>query len=167
LRLYLRLFVLSLLAGGAALFIFGIGFTVQNWFFIHRAEAATGTITDVLFVHGDQDQSDTYRPVFTFKTADGLAHRVQSDVDSSPSNYQIGQRVSVVYSPNAPDDAKIDSIGQLWFFPLLFVSIGAAAGCCGLIGARVFARRTRQPMLGGLKSDLSTIRGAIRSWGFS
>jgi hypothetical protein len=155
------------LAAGAVVFILGIGFAVQNWFFINRAEATTGAITEVLLIHGDQDQSDTYRPVFTFKTADGFAHQVQSDVDSSPSNFQIGQRVNVVYSPKAPDDAKIDSIGQLWFFPLLFVGIGSAAVCCGLIGRRLFARRTRQSMLGGLKSELSTIRGAIRSWGFS
>jgi len=149
------------------MFIFGVGFAVQNWSFLHRAASADGTITDVVLVHDYQDQSDTYRPVFTFKTSDGITHRVQSESGSSPSSYQVGQRVNVVFDPKAPDDAKINSIGQLWTFPLVFVGIGATAICCGLIGGRLFARRTRQPMLGGLKSDLSTIRGAIRSWGFS
>jgi hypothetical protein len=166
-RVYFRLFALSVLFAGAALFLVGLGFAIQNWSFLRHAEAADGTVTDVVLVHDYQDRSDTYRPVFTFKTRDGATYRVQSEAGSAPSHFQVGQQVDVIFDPKTPDAAQINSIGQLWIFPLVFIGIGATAFGCGLIAARILARRTRQPMLGGLKTDLATIRSAIRSWGFS
>jgi hypothetical protein len=92
---------------------------------------------------------------------------VQSDVGGNLPAFEVGQQVKVLFEPGSPDDATIDSIGQLWSFSILFLAIGSAAFACGLAGQKLLARRTKQSMGAGLRSDFATIRGAIRCAGFN
>jgi len=88
------------------------------------------------------DGDPTYRsrrittvPVFEFADGNGRAHRV---VGTSPlPGREIGEKVTVFYSPEDPEHAQIDSTLDLWGGTLALMGVGLAftAGCVfALIG---------------------------------
>ena len=94
--------------------------------FLHHAQKTTGTIIK-LVAHVDGENSlDYYAPVFQFASSDGNIHAVESRIRSRPAGFVIGQSVSVLYQSEEPDNARIKSFMQMWFFPLTF-------GVCGLL----------------------------------
>lgn len=47
--------------------------------------------------------------------------------------YLIGDRVRVLYDPQSPRNASIDSFGALWGFPVLFLIMGLICILVGLL----------------------------------
>jgi hypothetical protein len=66
----------------------------------------------------------SYAPVFEFKDAGGRSHRVTNSTSSRPASYDVGEKVGVLYSPQNPDEARIDSFFSLWGGPAIFGSVG-------------------------------------------
>jgi hypothetical protein len=92
--------------------------------FLHRAVATTGTVVGLRATSEPNKHGVTYAPVFSFSAADGRSYTIHSRVSSSPPEFSIGQRVPVLYEPDRPTLAKIDSHLQLWTFPDVFGGIG-------------------------------------------
>jgi len=109
-------------------------------------KTAKGKIVDVVKKESqDQDEegfsstSTTYYPVIEFKTVTGQVIKFEAGVGRSNQNaYEIGHTVDVIYDPNKPQDAKINSFLQLWFVPLILGVIGliviVVAGLVALAG---------------------------------
>ncbi len=66
----------------------------------------------------------TYYPVFRFNAADGQSYEVRSNYGSNPPSHKRGEKVSVLYPQDNPDDAIMDSFGALFLLPLFFAVFG-------------------------------------------
>ena len=127
----------------------GLAFVAgAGWFFLaDRSFAAAGVHTQgtVIEMIGsrDSDSDYTYKPVVEFRDADGLRHVFTSSFSSSPPQYSTGETVEVIYAPDTPDEAVIDSFVDRFLLPLVFGGLGTlfAAIGLGLLFARLRSRR--------------------------
>jgi len=97
--------------------------------FIERSQVAQGTVTALDPVTSNRSDSDsgakvTYAPVFTFVTGNGKTVSVTSHSSSNPPEFALAEPVTVLYTPSDPEDARIDTVWQLWGVPLLVGGIG-------------------------------------------
>lgn len=58
----------------------------------------------------------------------GASVEIHGRVSSSSRSYDVGDRVYVYYAPEHPEDARIDSFMEQWFFPLIFGFFGLVFG---------------------------------------
>jgi Protein of unknown function (DUF3592) len=124
----------------------GIGFWVNNSSFERDAEKTTGTVIDHVTKTSydrDGDRSVTYAPKVRFTAADGQDYEFTDSISSS-NKKDIGSRVDVLYKPDDPSDARIDSVARRWLFPGIFGGVGALMV---LIGVGLLIAGLRQPDL--------------------
>ncbi len=91
---------------------------------------ANGTVI-ALNRHRDSDGDTMYQPEVEFRDRNGTQHRFVSSISSSSPGVSRGESVGVIYDPDAPGDAKIDSFMQRYFFPLMFGGIGSVFALIG------------------------------------
>ncbi|MEU5880343.1 DUF3592 domain-containing protein [Spirillospora sp. NPDC047279] len=73
----------------------------------------------------------TFYPLLRFRTADGAAVETESDVGTNPAPAREGQQVTVVYDPEKPRRARMDTmLGQ-------GAALGAVMVAFGLVAAAV------------------------------
>lgn len=101
---------------GAGFALLGLGLIVHNALFAIGTKQAEGTVVEMV---GDEMKS----PVVEFNAND-RRHTFQSKMSSSPPAYSVGERVSVLYHPEQPAEAQIDSFSERWLFPLGFATTG-------------------------------------------
>ena len=76
-------------------------------------------IGNVLTIYGDA----TYTPAIKFTANDSVEWMVNGSVGSNPPMYRVGEKVSVLYHKEKPNNARIKSFMELWFGDVLFISI--------------------------------------------
>ncbi len=67
-------------------------------------------------------------PIVEFQTVTGQPVVVEGQVDNSTILQNLcesGEQVEVIYDPNNPEHAVINTLAELWFGPLLLWVIGA------------------------------------------
>jgi Protein of unknown function (DUF3592) len=94
--------------------------------FLDRAVRAEGTVVGVEVKtsrssNSSRSTTSTY-PVVEFQARN--EQRVRFTPNTSMSNPEIGQRVSVLYDPSKPGDATLSGFGNLWLLPIILGSIG-------------------------------------------
>ncbi len=110
-----RIIACVLLAVGA-LFLLGSAWSYSNsQEKLNTWMRTTGTIVELVHNSGGSDGSSTYCPRFTFVSDDGHQHSVTSTTGSNPPAFQVGQEVEVLYSPEKPAEAEINSFLELYF----------------------------------------------------
>jgi hypothetical protein len=90
---------------------------------------AVGVVTS--FVTESGQRGYIYCPVVQFTTSSGLPFNFKSSVGANPAQYAIGQNVNIIYDPQNPSNAEINSNMSLWFVSgcsfamgLLFTGLG-------------------------------------------
>lgn len=80
------------------------------------------------FIAGESvDSISYYFPEVAFEAPDGVERRVTSGAGwESTERQSIGDRVAVRYDPSNPDDARVESIIELWSPPAAFLLIAMA-----------------------------------------
>jgi hypothetical protein len=146
--------VLASLLAGPALFCLGIGFAIYKIWFISHAATASGVVTQFIPFEDQEDHSITYRPVFVYSTPDGRIHTVTSNMGANQPEFASGEHVKVLYNPKNPDDASINSFGQLWFLPLGFAGVGFVTFCAGLLFRRLLPGQVSEPSPMSLRSEI-------------
>ena len=66
--------------------------------FLARAEEVTGVVTDYT-THTDNDNGNTYCPIFTFTGSDGKTINHESDLCTSGGANKNGEEVKLYYDP--------------------------------------------------------------------
>jgi hypothetical protein len=112
-----------MLGMGIAMTFLSIGFAIHTTMFLHHAAHAQGRVLS-LKRGNDSDGDITFAPVFDFKAEDGKNYTVESNSYSSPPGFEVGQEVTVFYSPALPTDAKINTFWQLRSFEIVFGLLG-------------------------------------------
>jgi hypothetical protein len=69
--------------------------------------------------------SSVYYPVVKFTPNNGEATTFESNSGSKPPAFRKGQQVEVLYDPQQPDSAMINSWLELWFLPGMFTGMGS------------------------------------------
>lgn len=91
--------------------------------FILNSDKVTGT---VVRLDESLDQGKTYySPEFTYTLPNGKTYTGVSTSGSYPPRYAVGQAIALRYDRTRPSDVKIDSIWELWSFPLWSAIMGA------------------------------------------
>ncbi len=121
-------------------------------FFRQRArlshwELVQGTVTELLPIRasGEYLLSKTdkgfkvqpkyrYRPVVRFKPHKGRSVTFTSNLSVRPAPYAVGALVKVLYNPEDPQQAQINSFANLWFSTLMFAFFGPFCIGMGLLG---------------------------------
>ena len=132
-----RAFPVAALLVGAGAFLLGAVIASKTTIpLMIRGRPAVGVVRSFEQVEsGDSDVPPASYPVIQFHTPDGKAHDFQSNVGSS---WGVGQRVEVLYDPDTPSRARVNSFPALWLGPALSGGVGLL-----LLGALVAFLRLR------------------------
>lgn len=94
---------------------------------------------------------DGAKPILEFRTGRGERIRIEGKISSSPSPYEVGERVSVFYDPDEPAEALIDTFIERWFmallfggFSLVFIAVGGTLFSIARRSSRRLARLMRE-----------------------
>ena len=82
------------------------------------AERADGEVIEI------RREGDMYAPVLRFRRANGEMQEVK-DLGSGAPDFAVGDRVTVLYMPDDPEDFRIDTFERLWFSSI-FVTVFAS-----------------------------------------
>jgi len=125
--LYIGAWFLSI--AGLVLLCVAAFLTYRTSHFIENSETAQGSVIALEPVTSTDSNSDTaqttYAPVFSFQAADGKTYAVRSNSSSSPPAFAVNDEVTVLYDPNNPQKARIDTFWQVWGVPVLLGAMGA------------------------------------------
>lgn len=114
---------------GFSLLMFGVAFlTYRNaCAFLSTATQADGTVIRLEERRDSDGDGRLFYPVFTFRDASGREHEIVSSTGSSPAPYRVGARVRVLYQPDSPAGARLNSFMSLWGMPAFCVAFGVVS----------------------------------------
>jgi hypothetical protein len=82
------------------------------------AERAEGEVIEI------RREGDMYAPVLRFRLANGEMQEVK-DLGTGAPDFAVGDRATVLYMPDDPEDFRIDTFERLWF-SAIFVTVFAS-----------------------------------------
>lgn len=99
-----------------------------------REESAPGRVVEIIQRREYVDQQDRvvqdyYYPVVEFTSEDGRFHTVHMTEGSSTPSQEVGDEVTVLYNPDRPLEARIQSFGSsalMWVLPGITGILGLA-----------------------------------------
>ncbi|PKN93819.1 MAG: hypothetical protein CVU44_08365 [Chloroflexi bacterium HGW-Chloroflexi-6] len=107
---------------------------IAGWMYYQQASLERSGITTEGLVVGLVESSDSdgtsYAPIIRFKTQSGREIEFQANHYSYPSQYEIGQTVSVLYPADKPTKATLKGEGKLLI--IIFGIVGAIDILVGL-----------------------------------
>ena len=115
---------------GVVMVIAAILLSVNEQQFISKATKVSGTVSS-LVTSVDSKNNTNYRPVVDFTTVDGKSYSYTSNISSSPSQYQVGDKVDVYYDPTDPSQVVIGGATGTVF--LLVGGLGVAFALIGTL----------------------------------
>lgn len=105
---------------------------IAAWFYFSTARFLEVAIeTEGVVIEIDKSENSDgrtmYRPVFAFTADNGRNYEVPSSVSSGRPSHGIGDKVSILYDPEQPAEAELDSTWRLWLGAVIagFLSAGA------------------------------------------
>jgi hypothetical protein len=108
--------------------------------FISRAVSAPGNVIENVWRGSNSDSSDRAHPKIRFRTGTGQEFVFVSNFGSSPPSYRVNEAVTVLYDPEDPNRASIQSFFSQWFAPILVGGLGLVFASAGLIPMLVMRR---------------------------
>jgi len=135
-----RWFIIVFLGIGVLLLLVAALLWNDTRSFLARARETSGEVIELREVRDNDGGSSTWKPVVRFTAGNGRNITFASSFSSNPAPYDVGERVSVLYLPGEPDEARIRGFGSLWLGATIVGGIGAVFT---LIGAGiVFANKS-------------------------
>lgn len=134
----------NLIIGPAVFLIVGTIFTAvgvnrirQQRRFVATAKTATGTVIEINeeFQRVNRERRLLKYPVVRFSTLDGQEIEFQSSTGTNPSRYRVGDQVTVLYQPDDPQQAEIQSFLSLWCLTIIMLFLGVVSLVAGIVAA--------------------------------
>jgi hypothetical protein len=114
----------------------GLGLLLGSFFafnstqnFLEKSVTATGTVIDLRLEYSED--SNVYYPLVKFQTENGKEIKFKSSFGTNPPAYQVGEEVSIIYLPDNPNKAQINSFWSLWFLSILLLGMGTVFTAIG------------------------------------
>ena len=109
---------------GSVFMSIGAGFGWFSWSLLAVAQRAEGTVVRLVSNQAGENNRGSVAPVVEFHI-EGERHEFQSWLSTSPPQFDVGEKVVVLYDAQNPERARIESFVTLWLFPVVFGGIGA------------------------------------------
>lgn len=112
------------LSGTAVFFLVAVLFVFWNFYLFSISDRTDGVIASVNVRQvGSKTPATIYEMWAGFQCANRQVYtRVGTSLFYQP--YNKGDRIIVYYDPQKPEDAFINTLGTIWFFPMIFFLIG-------------------------------------------
>ena len=95
---------------------------------VSRGLKAKGTVVGIVTrdstVSGSRGRTESYAPTVSFVTQTGKAVTFESETASNPASHSVGDEVEVIYQPNDPQQAIINSFVHTWLLSTLLLGAG-------------------------------------------
>ncbi|GAB1543201.1 hypothetical protein NUACC21_58750 [Scytonema sp. NUACC21] len=117
----------------------GITTGLNHRSFVEQAVTTQGIVIDNL--QDSTKSSSYYYPLVKFITRSGETIVFESKVGNTSPKYTKGEQVEVLYNPQKPNAAMINTWVNLWFSSVAFSCMGSAAI---IFGGALFARFSTQ-----------------------
>jgi hypothetical protein len=118
-------------AAGPVTLLVAAGTGIERAFFIRSSSSADGVVVELRGVPGSTKKS--LAPIFRFTAQNGMSFTVSSNIYQSPSTWQLGRRVRVLYQEDRPENAHIDSFWQLWMPQFVLGIVGGGFSAIPLL----------------------------------
>ena len=119
------------LIGGIIFFIIGAGVLIGDSYiikntlsFLNNSEKTEGIVTDIVQSRSSDSGNYMYSPEVSFVDNSGKTISFTSNISSSVPTYRIGEKIPVIYNKENSQEAKINTLFQLWFGPALMTVLG-------------------------------------------
>lgn len=106
------------------LFIIAMWMILSNIFLLLRGERTTGIVVDYEARRGSKGGT-THAEVVEFKTADGKTIRFAERASRTRFVFRTGHSVNVIYDPDKPHKARINSFFALYISPIILLFVGS------------------------------------------
>jgi len=150
--------VLWIFTGVAVLMLLITGIaSYNNILKINRETSAPGIVVEVVMERqyiNEQDRivREYYFPVVEFIAQDGRRRSVKMSEGSDPPSFEVGDEVTVLYEPEHPLDARIQSVESsalMWVLPGITGILGVCFSAAVLFVLRVLIREEKdEPVIG-------------------
>jgi hypothetical protein len=110
--------------------LYGAVGTFQTVTFVSQSKEAQGTVVgwkDRSIKSGNPGEQNSRYPRIQFQTENGQLIVFTSKVGFQGGGYRLKQSIPVLYNPDKPTDAYINSFASLWLFSVGFLGIGLFA----------------------------------------
>ena len=88
--------------------------------FVHSSSVGDGVVIENVWRESSgRRRSGSFYPRVRYRTMSGQDFVIISNTGSRPPSFRVGERVQILYSPDNPTRARIDSFGSLWALPLV------------------------------------------------
>ena len=115
-----------LCAAGPVMLLIAAGTGLERFLFVRSSLSTDGVIVALRHTpRPGKPMSQSCSPIFRFTANNGMSMTVTSHISQSQCPWQIGERVRVLYQQDHPENARIDSLVQLWGPQIILGIIGA------------------------------------------
>ncbi|MBD2074590.1 DUF3592 domain-containing protein [Phormidium sp. FACHB-592] len=127
----MKLVKYTFLATGIGMLAGTVFLYINTSAFLKNAIKAEGTVIELIPSYSDG--STTYRPAVRFINQQGKEIEFASSSSSNPPSYSEGQTVEILYRPEEPQKAEINSFFSLWGAPTILGGLGSAFFTVGAV----------------------------------
>jgi len=122
-------FALIFCAGGGVLIVLGFHKYADSRTFVAGAKAAKGTVVgfETFDAPGTDMRDDIHYAMVRYKTEDGRDVTFRGPSKDGLVRLKRGDEVRVLYYPDAPEKARVDSFMGLWFAAAILWVVGGGA----------------------------------------
>ena len=115
--------------GGAALIVLGFLKYTDSKSFAATAKATEGEVVgfEKYDAPGSSIRDDIYYALVLYKTDSGQKIRFRGPSRDGPVKLRKGDQVRVLYRPEDPENARVDSFMGLWFAAAMLWAVGGGA----------------------------------------
>lgn len=121
-----------LVAFGLLFLLVGLVLLAREIAFQREAISGSGSVVELRVTEGVDGPNTS--PIVEFKTLEGTPIRFQG-ASTSPAP-MLGEAVPIIYRPDDPQHARINTIVQRWLFPCVFSPLGLLLLLPGIYLAR-------------------------------
>ncbi|PXY02920.1 DUF3592 domain-containing protein [Marinifilum breve] len=107
--------------------------SMNRYAFVKASIKTEGEVVELVSVRSSSttSSSTTYAPCICFFDEHGRLVEFVSSISSSPASYDVGERVEIIYDPEAPEEARVNGFFHIWglasvsgLFGAIFFTIG-------------------------------------------
>ena len=117
-----------------------IWYAISSYGFYSNGIEVESTVVRLESSHSS-DSGTTYSPVYRY-IVDGQEYEYESVNSSSPPSHDVGEVVTLLYDPDDPGRARVNSFWELWLLPVILCPVSLFMVLLS-IGIPVLVRRAR------------------------
>ncbi|HEY2016491.1 MAG TPA: DUF3592 domain-containing protein [Bryobacteraceae bacterium] len=115
---------------GVAIVAVALFLCLKTRHFVETARTADGLVIGNVWNRGSKG-GGSYHARVRFQAGDGRELIFVSAYGTSPPAFPTGGHVEVLYDPEDPANARINTFAALWIFPVIFLGMGLLFVLCG------------------------------------